>query len=530
VFDFTSSRRTSIRLGEDVSDGFSWSPDGRELVAVDQDGTLVVVDASGAILKFLPAPVKRSSSSPAWSPDGRKIAFLADDDKIELMPASGGRPRVVARHADGGATWSPDGHRLLYTSFTRDPVSYSVRVLNLATRRNTQIEGGRGLPRWSPDGSAVAFELNPFGFGTDGDLWTAHASGGDLRQLTEEFPTGISYADFDWAPGSVPAVKPSPPPALLPLTPTGELKLGYYDSISRAAAPDSVVVNADDLCDPEAETTETTFTTWTPSTGQTTATTTDCQDWTPYGAVTPTLAAWAAQYNLNGNTILEATRIGSTDTYSASWVSGQEAPDIGWRDGIGAVVSDGSTLFFTTYNNDGTFQLWRIADSGTELHAVPVPVPADATDLFGVDAGRIVVRTGKTSLAALGPDGAVVSRIPVPARASAVLGAGLLAVAAHTTLSVYDTGNGNLAYQLPLAGASGTPQLLTIGSKYAVYASGIELHLLRLDNGTDRIIDLPGQDGQLEALLTADGLFIAYYQGYDQQPGRVMFIQEANLP
>jgi hypothetical protein len=147
-----------------------------------------------------------------------------------------------------------------------------------------------------------------------------------------------------------------------------------------------------------------------------------------------------------------------------------------------------------------------------------------------VDAGRIVVRTGKTSVAALGPDGSVLCRISVPDRTPPVLGAGLLAVAAHATLSVYDTGNGKLAYQLPLADASGTPQLLTIGSNYAVYTSGIELHLLRLDSGTDRIVDLPGQDGQLEAQLTADGLFIAYYQGYDQQPGRMMFIPEANLP
>jgi hypothetical protein len=250
-------------------------------------------------------------------------------------------------------------------------LSYSVRALNLATRTNTQIEGGLGMARWSPDGSAVAFERNPLDFGTGGDLWTAPASGGGLRQLTEEFPTGIGYTDFDWAAGPVPAVKLSPPPALLQLTAIAELKLGYYDFISPAASPDSVVVSADDLCDPEAETTETTFTTWTPTTGQTTATTTDCQDWTPYGAVTPTLAAWAAQYDLNGNSILEATRVGSANTSYTTWITGQEAPDIGWRNTIGAVVGDGSTLFFATHNDDGTFQLWRIADSGTELHAVP---------------------------------------------------------------------------------------------------------------------------------------------------------------
>jgi hypothetical protein len=64
------------------------------------------------------------------------------------------------------------------------------------------------------------------------------------------------------------------------------------------------------------------------------------------------------------------------------------------------------------------------------------------------------------------------------------------------TLRVYDAGSGTLRYQLPLAHASGVPQLLTVRAAYAVYTSGIELHLLRLDNGNDRIADLPRQDGE----------------------------------
>jgi hypothetical protein len=95
---------------------------------------------------------------------------------------------------------------------------------------------------------------------------------------------------------------------------------------------------------------------------------------------------------------------------------------------------------------------------------------------------------------------------------------------------VYDADSGALKYQLSLSRTTGVPRLLTIGAGYAVYASGIEMHLLRLDNGNDRIVDLPGQDGPLEALLTTEGLFIAYDRGYDPQPGRVLFVPAANLP
>jgi hypothetical protein len=84
--------------------------------------------------------------------------------------------------------------------------------------------------------------------------------------------------------------------------------------------------------------------------------------------------------------------------------------------------------------------------------------------------------------------------------------------------------------RMPLSDTIGVPQLLTVGAGFAAYASGIELHLLRFDNGNDRIVDLPGQDDVPQVLLATDGLFIAYDRGYDPQPGRVLFVPAANLP
>jgi Tol biopolymer transport system component len=530
VFDFGSSRRTAIWLGGDAVYGFSWSPDGSEIVAADWNHNLVVVDPSAGVLRFLPAAERpRVPAFPAWSPDGREIAFL-NDHKLELVPASGGvRPHVIARNAGTGATWSPDGRRLLYVESVDH--EYSIRVLNVLTHRNTLVESGDGEqePRWSPDGSTIAFGRYPIP-SAGNDLWTARASGGGLRQLTGEFPTGVGFFDFDWSSGSAPNGRPGSP-VLLQLSPTSELKLDHEFDISRAGTPDSVVLHSNVICDPDALTQSVTFDTWTPSSGQTVRTSSDCRDWVPDGyAVTSTVAAWMSEYDVQGNEILEATSLGTTGTpLTASWITGQEAPDIGWRDNLGQVAGDGSIIYFSTGNYVGTFQLWRIADSGGALHAVQVPVPADATALLDADDGRILVQTGKTGVAALSADGSVLSRVPVPALGSVILGGDQLAVSTSTTLSVYDADSGALAYQLPLGGASGAPRLLTIGAGYAVYASGIELHLLRLDSGTDRIVDLPGQDGPVQALLTTEGLFIGYYLGYDLQPGRILFVPVANL-
>ncbi len=521
VFDLASHRRTRIALGSDDVRGFSWSPDGRKLAAVDRLYRLVAADATGGPLRIL-AP---AGQYPAWSPDGKQLAFLADH-KLELVRATGGAARVVARNATGAPTWSRDGHRLLYDDF----VHQSVRVLNVVTHANTRVGNGGETAHWSPNGSLIAYGRYPSPYESGQDVWLAQPNGGSVRQLTGEFPSGLGYTDLDWASGSVPSGPPAPAPDLLQLTATSELELADMDGqLSRAGTPDSVTYRADVLCNADAETESAALNVWTPSTGGTVTTTTPCQDWPPGAyAVTPSLDAWVSQSDLDGNDTVAAVRPGTTEAPPAArWTSGQETPDIGWRIGIDRLVGDGSMIVFESRNNDGSPQLWRIAD-GTVPHAAPIPLPAGASDLVDADAGRIVVSAGDSGLAVLDAGGAVLSRIP--ALGTVRIGGDLLGVAAKTTLRVYDADSGTLRYQLPLASRSGVPRLLTVGAGYAVYASGIELHLVRLDSGNDRIVDLPGQDGPLGALLTTDGLFLAYFRGYDAQPARILFVPAANLP
>ena len=529
IYDFRSSRRTRVDLGHEDWWGFAWSPDGGALAAVDQANRLVVVSTSGRILRVLAA----AGQYPAWSPDGKQIAFLAGrwtspSSKLEVVPAAGGRARVVARNAESAPSWSRDGHRLLYTDLIRHPYSTSVRVVNLATHTNTRVDETGGIASWSPDGATIAYGRRPFPVGTGQDLWIAQANGSGRRQLTGEFPTGIGYADLDWTSGRVPAGPgTSPPPRLLSLTAAAELEPGYLDGqIGRAETPDSVVYRKDVPCgDPVAEVWAATLNVWTPSSASTATTTTPCLDFEVDGyAVSSSLDAWIAQADLTGNHTVAVMRPGTTEAPPvASWTSGQEASDIGWRTSIDSVVTDGSMIVFGA---DRT--LWRIAD-GAVVHATPVPLPPDATRLVDADNGRILVRT-TSGFAVLSADGSVQSRVPASARATAQIGTGLFAVAAGVTLRVYAADSGILLFDLPLAHASGVPRLLTVGNHFAVYASGFELHLLQLNDGSDRIVDLPGQAGPLQSLLTPDGLFVAYLHGYDPKPARILFVPAANLP
>jgi hypothetical protein len=96
---------------------------------------------------------------------------------------------------------------------------------------------------------------------------------------------------------------------------------------------------------------------------------------------------------------------------------------------------------------------------------------------------------------------------------------------------LYAADDGTLLHTFPLSRVSGSPRLLAIDADHAVYASGVEVQLLRLKDGFDQILDLPGQAGPVGALLTSAGLFVSYDRAYDQpQSGRVLFAPAASLP
>lgn len=312
-----------------------------------------------------------------------------------------------------------------------------------------------------------------------------------------------------------------------------------------AGAPDSVAYRTDESCDADGSVLSATLNIWTPSTGNTVTTSTPCEDFAADSyAVTSNLDAWVQQPDLNGNETLAVMRPGTTRADPiAKWTSGQEAPDIGWQAEIDRIVGDGSQIVFESQLGDGTPQLWRLVD-GAVPHAALIPLPSDATDLIDVSSGRIIVLTADKNLAVLTADGTLLSRIADGTPLSRIasfntvrIGGDTVGIADGNKLRVYATDRGTLRYQLPLAHTSGVPRLLTIGDGYAVYASGIELHLLRLDNGNDHIVNLPAQAGPLQALITTNGLFVAYFHGYDTylngyypQAGRIRFVPAANLP
>jgi tol-pal system beta propeller repeat protein TolB len=145
-----------------------WSRDGRRIaltLAKDGNMDVYVVDVpSGRVTRLTTS--RSEDRDPSWSPDGAHIAFSSERDgnrEIYVMGADGSAPRRLTSHGskDVSPVWSPDGTRIAFVSERDDaPEIYLVRPDGSSSERLTQgAHSSSDPPRWSHDGSHIAFQI-----------------------------------------------------------------------------------------------------------------------------------------------------------------------------------------------------------------------------------------------------------------------------------------------------------------------------------------------------------------------------------
>ncbi len=110
-------------------------------------------------------------SNPQIAPDGRRVVYqrnsmdiMTDNATSRLwminVDGKDNAPLTGRDVAESGATWSPDGSRIAFTSKTDNGSEIHVYWLsNGKTARLTQLDRSpRGI-RWSPDGQQIAFSM-----------------------------------------------------------------------------------------------------------------------------------------------------------------------------------------------------------------------------------------------------------------------------------------------------------------------------------------------------------------------------------
>lgn len=137
--------------------------------------------------------------TPRWSPDGGRVVYTSffrsnAPDVFASNVMTGARETLISfRGTNSGARFSPDGRQLaVIMTGEGAPELYVASAQGRSPSRKTRSDAVKSSPCWSPDGSQIVFAMEP-----GPQLYVMPAAGGAPRRLS----IGVSTyaAEPDWS-------------------------------------------------------------------------------------------------------------------------------------------------------------------------------------------------------------------------------------------------------------------------------------------------------------------------------------------
>jgi TolB protein len=137
--------------------------------------------------------------APRWSPDGQRVIFTSffrsgAPDVFAANVSTGARETLVSfRGTNSGARFSPNGQQIaLIMTGEGSPEVYVTNSQGRQPARRTRSDAVKSSPCWSPDGSQLVFAMEP-----GPQLYVMPAGGGTPRPLSLRL--GSYAAEPDWS-------------------------------------------------------------------------------------------------------------------------------------------------------------------------------------------------------------------------------------------------------------------------------------------------------------------------------------------